>query len=651
MIPTKLQSGQPFKDSAVKTINQIIDYLKTQRLSGDNQSIKINQNTSGITISCINNGTGKNGSQKIKYPFKLSVITENDSDFLSVQNGRIQINDQAQNRCYIQDQKISLDKLSDQGEYHVILLMVYNPLFNGDSLNPVYTPYIYFVKSDSLTNNVPCSRGVFSIPLGTVKVTAENEHKQYTVTNEILGNFVVSYAGLKTPFAIFAKTSIDNGSVKNNWILSDFSFFVMQGAVKIGDDIIYTADTNISVSADSSIYCSVNEKEKSAVIITENDLAFYDKENKIYNYRIGSIRYDNGGGLWIEQYIDSLIYANSDTYKVKVTQQDQPDYLGNKFQFHSAMGDDDYPNLSLIGGKQETTDNQGVITTKIKPYFMYHKINGYDKSKKQKLLNTSGSLMWKTQDDQQVKVIGSLANHVQISQGLEGKEVKWKADQQVSSDTGNFVFQKQNGNLSLWNGGKSENALQAVMLWDYSNGIPNVSTPPQATAENSKYVLTGTAKGGVSWGIVDSDFLDTYTVKSNENDCFPAYLQDKLSSQNNSINIGFIEVPNPENQQEIGVTTTININPSYFTSSDSTVKITDNNTSLDFRVQGLYKVKINQDDNQPDYLQNKIEVSAPLKLESVNGKLKISLNLPEGDGVLAIQNGQLKIIPIGNCQE
>ncbi|MBQ9771387.1 MAG: hypothetical protein IJW23_06140 [Lentisphaeria bacterium] len=93
MIPTKLQSGQPFKDSAVKTINQIIDYLKTQRLSGDNQSIKINQNTSGITISCINNGTGKNGSQKIKYPFKLSVITENDSDFLSVQNGRIQIND------------------------------------------------------------------------------------------------------------------------------------------------------------------------------------------------------------------------------------------------------------------------------------------------------------------------------------------------------------------------------------------------------------------------------------------------------------------------------------------------------------------------------------------------------------------------------
>lgn len=46
MIPGKLQSGQPFKESTIRKINEIIDYLKTQRLVSDNKTIKINQFTS-----------------------------------------------------------------------------------------------------------------------------------------------------------------------------------------------------------------------------------------------------------------------------------------------------------------------------------------------------------------------------------------------------------------------------------------------------------------------------------------------------------------------------------------------------------------------------------------------------------------------------
>ena len=57
MIPSKLQRGQNFKESTVRKINEIIDYLKTQRLVGDNKTILVDQLTSGIGISAITTGT------------------------------------------------------------------------------------------------------------------------------------------------------------------------------------------------------------------------------------------------------------------------------------------------------------------------------------------------------------------------------------------------------------------------------------------------------------------------------------------------------------------------------------------------------------------------------------------------------------------
>lgn len=57
MIPSKLQRGQNFKESTVRKINEIIDYLKTQRLVGDNKTILVNQLTSGVGLSVITTGT------------------------------------------------------------------------------------------------------------------------------------------------------------------------------------------------------------------------------------------------------------------------------------------------------------------------------------------------------------------------------------------------------------------------------------------------------------------------------------------------------------------------------------------------------------------------------------------------------------------
>lgn len=50
-IPSKLNHGDLFRNGVFTKINQIIDYLKTQRIVSDNNTIKVNQLSSGISLS------------------------------------------------------------------------------------------------------------------------------------------------------------------------------------------------------------------------------------------------------------------------------------------------------------------------------------------------------------------------------------------------------------------------------------------------------------------------------------------------------------------------------------------------------------------------------------------------------------------------
>lgn len=50
-LPNKLQSGDLWKQSSINAINQIIDYLKSQKIVGDNSTVSISQGVNGITIS------------------------------------------------------------------------------------------------------------------------------------------------------------------------------------------------------------------------------------------------------------------------------------------------------------------------------------------------------------------------------------------------------------------------------------------------------------------------------------------------------------------------------------------------------------------------------------------------------------------------
>ena len=54
-LPNKIKSGDTFRTAVVNTINNIIDYLSSQRIKGDGKTLKINQYANGITLSAIVN--------------------------------------------------------------------------------------------------------------------------------------------------------------------------------------------------------------------------------------------------------------------------------------------------------------------------------------------------------------------------------------------------------------------------------------------------------------------------------------------------------------------------------------------------------------------------------------------------------------------
>lgn len=66
-VPRKLNHGENFKTSVVFTVNSIIDYLKTQKMVGDNKYISVSETPTGYIIKGIkqSESNGKGGGNQI----------------------------------------------------------------------------------------------------------------------------------------------------------------------------------------------------------------------------------------------------------------------------------------------------------------------------------------------------------------------------------------------------------------------------------------------------------------------------------------------------------------------------------------------------------------------------------------------------------
>lgn len=623
-IPNKLMAGQDFKRSVVNTINAIIDYLKTQRIVGDGKNITVNQFTSGIGLQVktqSGGGRGGGGGGEFNHPFKLSIIDTNGYQTLRIEEGRIAITNNTQDRTYVtyvDHQTLDFTSISEEGEYYVILVVQYDKSGNGDIRDNGYFPCsVYFVDADALTNIVPSTRGLQSTIIGRIKAEFKDNNLTFSVSHQnLVSDLFLEFNSLNHPFSILASsTEFYDGVLKNDYNLIDFSFNTIPGKLTFDGTEYNISGTSLGLlSDDTYVYITMKADGSSRPTIEDSDsiLPYYDASDDTYHICLGYVSFDaQTFGIKIDQYIHDDVYIERDTYKVKTIENDgEPEYLSAKFTFDTPDSSYNFSSYSstYIGGDTETSSLSPSGTSyKIKPVWLYKNINGFSTSDEQVLYNVNGSLKW---DDAP-------------SGGSGGDTFKVKVTQ--NDTTPNFLSAKvtsQNSSLNI-------SVLQG--------------TPQQENFQiNTGYFYSHDGSIGIAETNRGLDFaLSSHLVQVDSSDNDPDYLSNKIDSTNDSLmmdvgNYGYGKILN------------LRINPDVFISSDRTVDI-DATTEfeIDFSVPNLYKVKVDRNDSSPDYLDAKIATTSPLTKTKANNVLTLGLDLPAGDGLLAIKGGTLTIIPIG----
>lgn len=662
LLPSKLKSGEKFKDTVVKRINQIIDYLKTQRLSGDLNTIKINQNTSGITISALpQNAVGQSSSKGgglNNFPFKISLITDtkegeetevNPQYFLSVQNGRVQINDYTNNRSYFYysgNKKISLSSLTD-GQYYVMALIQFQPFGANDDpqeQNRYFSSCIFFTSASATTISTPQTRGIFTTPIGKIKLSTEDGVKKYEVIEQkIIGDFNIDFQALRLPFSVTATFSIADGDLINNINFDDFTFYINKGNFLYDQSEFLVDRENLGLASDSFIYFCTDKKQIFEIRVQTTKKDFYDKDTKTFYYQIANVYYDGGTGIVIEQNITSDITAGEkDTYKVKTKQEDEkPLFLSEKIDFQNYT-EDDYKGESQYIGKEfkQYTYTEGQTQIKgfnIVPRWLYKNISGYSTGSQQVLKNDKGALKWAKADNSQidldVNIKDSLANYVSADVNKD-QDGNFTVDVTFDASVSGYSFMTVSGvgDLQHW----TPNVTGTGVI-TFGNS-PSVLVAPQATNNINLYALTG-VNGSLSWTQALQP-INFGKVKLSSTDSYD-FVQNKMYSDSGSISVGM---------SSIGNYITIDIQDGYFISSDDSIKFETITEHLDLTIPNLGKIKLTDDGNF-GFLQQKLivdsSISALLTLEVVGQQLVIKSAI-QGSGLLKVENGVVSVLSAPN---
>lgn len=539
MLPRKLAAGQPFKTSAVKTINEIIDYLKTQRVVGDNKTIRVNQFTSGLGISLIPQpGIGKGGAdEQFKYPFKMSIVSppedEGGGHFLSIQEGRIQFYTSSQKRCYVsfqdEENRIDLSPLSEIGSY--VVMLVINVLLDGGGTgdNSNFEPTVCFMKTeDANTANFPFTRGIFSIPLGYIEVTEveteESSSLAYTVTSsDIIGNFVCNIGELDDYFSIVANVdNLTHGEIYEGYNFENLSFEVRPGLVYFQDEAFKIEGQSLSITENSFVYLALNEAEKTFEykIETEEKL-FFDEETKLKYFEIGQVSFNTETGIDIFQSYQGFMNLNGDTYKLKICEEDaKADFMQEKLVGQEPKNADKFPLSSYtetyvgydIKTEEAEEGTSGEVYSMV-PVWMWKEIKDFDEDKKQGLTHDKGSLKWAPGN---YSVSGSLAEWMKIDELSGENALYWKPEFDLtspqqekcyimasvnSSTAGSSTLKSVISGISF---GDDQNKSDAIMTWNLASGMPEIKDPPSNTTQvNNKtissWVLAGCQEDGLAW--------------------------------------------------------------------------------------------------------------------------------------------------------
>jgi hypothetical protein len=537
MLPSKLQSGQQFKTSVVSKVNEIIDYLKSQRIIGDNKTIRVNQLTSGVGISAISQaGSRGGGGGGFTFPFQLSIVTPTEEEgggvFLSIKEGRIQFTSTKQERCYVSffdEEKIDLSSLSEPNTYAVMLFVNYRFNGDGDADNPFSDPAIVFVPADTAkTTLIPSTRGIYSIILGYIEL-AKEENSSATVwkvvSSDIVGNLVIDITKLNGYFSIIANiNNVEHGQIYEGYELSDLSFTIREGKAIFKDETWTIPEEYPEITENSLLYLTLDEATGTFEYTVETEeKPFIDEETNLKYFEIGQVIFTEVGGVDIWQSHEGILTLLGDTYKIKVCEDDaEADFIKEKITIQEPADPEKNPlsgypkqlvSIDYVEEEQDESSNISGTVYKMVPIWTWKEINDYDKSLNQCITHDKGNLKWTSI---QYELSGSLENWMEIDD-VSGKNLLyWKPEFAASNmfDEQCYLMAsvktKKTGDLAetavlsglSWS--TQEETKDGLLYWDLEKGMPNIKVPPSNTTEVndqkvSSWVLVGNKEDGLNW--------------------------------------------------------------------------------------------------------------------------------------------------------
>lgn len=552
LLPSKLQSGQNFKTATVNTVNQIIEYLKTQRLVSDNKTIKLNQLTSGIAISAVQGSSPLSaGKSSIDHPFKLKIVTdEQGKQTLNITQARIIINGDQGTRVYFGYEEndiglpMNLKLPQQQGIWNVDGYIVFDDNAPSNELNSLgWGAGCVYSNYDSTTAQFTLSSGFYHFIIGTIECTKTQQ-----------GNFVYSvYRQL-----LFSSLTVDDGGIyrdfRGHWqkstyptdgsIVEDFiaDKFIINAGKLFVDGVMYQINqyTEYQTPQSDTLYCVQFDVNFTVYTITKVDTSewkYFDQETATYLMPICLAYPSNISAVALIQFIFGSIYFNTKG-KILLNQEDQlpSEYLQKKIRYETKnasgmdqeqkkkYGDNGYIIGITTDANEESQSQQKVKNLYDKLYWDWTAISGYKKDEKQKLMNEENSLKWvKDQDDQnkpQHKVQGSLDALLEFqtqTQQVQGStpqqkqqklivKLRYKPQYSVDLENGDtnlstcFIIQDKSGKIDRITYTEKQNG-DGVMVWDYTEKSPVIANPPEAEQgqQDKQYCLVGKAGEKVTW--------------------------------------------------------------------------------------------------------------------------------------------------------
>lgn len=542
MLPNKLQKGQQFKTATVDKINEIIDYLKTQRIIGDNKTIKVNQLTNNVALSVLENHSRKGGaSAEIDHPFKLKIGTLEENaqsgskptPVLKISQARIIVSGDEASRIYFcyDENDIGLPtylKLPEkEGEYNVVGYAVYDFNAPQNEMNALGwgTGCIYADYLESTTAEFTESCGFFTFIIGTIKVETDDEgNKKYSVTRQLLfSSLDVHDCNVSRDFrGHWQKSSYPSDGEIIKELIAD-KFIINQGYMFSDGVEYYLAQYEQSgTPSEQNLYCVKFSTDGTTVEFAKialSEWVYFNEQTSIYLIPICMNYPSNSSGVGLIQYIEGALIFNIKG-KILLNQTDQvpSEYIQEKLKYETKE-------RNSLEEKQKKIYEQGKtyiigITTdaneqsdadpKVKNlyddlYWDWTGISNFDEKKHQVIIHQKEQLKWAPVSSNIPEVSGSLAALIEIQQmknddGEETPVLRYKPEYQTNSEDDFFYFITQNHDrtITTWTWA-SQTAGQGIMSWDYELKQPLVQVPPEATDEYENYVLVGVKDQKLKW--------------------------------------------------------------------------------------------------------------------------------------------------------